>query len=174
MVFLYITLNLINGKHQPYRKPNDEPLYVDRHSNHPPSIIKQLPASINKRMSMLLSDEQSFNTAVPIYEDALRRSHFDDNIHFEPNTPQDTTSTQRKRKKNTIWFNQPKSKNVKTNVGLKFLNLIDRHFKSTTLHRIFNRNTIEVIYICMDNVKRIISKHNFHVLSKKGTESKET
>ena len=60
--FLDITLNLNNGKHQPYRKLNEEPLYVDRHSNHPPSIIKQFPVSINKRISMLSSDEQSFNT----------------------------------------------------------------------------------------------------------------
>ena len=131
--FLDITLNLNNGKQQPYLKPNDEPLYLDCHSNHPPSIIKQLPASINKRISMLSSDEQSFNTAAPIYEDALKRSHFDNNLHFESYTPQETTSTQRKRKRIIIWFNPPYSKNIKTNVGRKFLNLIDHHFKSTIL-----------------------------------------
>ena len=49
--FLDVTFDLNNGKFKPYRKPNDDPLYINRHSNHPPSIIKQLPTSINKRIS---------------------------------------------------------------------------------------------------------------------------
>ena len=49
--FLDVTFDLNTGKFKPYRKPNDDPLYVNRHSNHPPSIIKQLPTSINKRIS---------------------------------------------------------------------------------------------------------------------------
>ncbi len=48
--FFDVTFDLNNGKFKPYRKPNDDPLYINRHSNHPPSIIKQLPTSINKRM----------------------------------------------------------------------------------------------------------------------------
>ena len=51
--FLDVTFDLNNGKFKPYRKPNDDPLYINRHSNHPPSIIKQLPTSINKRISAL-------------------------------------------------------------------------------------------------------------------------
>ena len=41
--FLYVTFDLNNAKHKPYRKPNDDPLYINRHSNHPPSITRQLP-----------------------------------------------------------------------------------------------------------------------------------
>ena len=44
------TLNLTNGSYQPYRKPSNDPLYINSNSNHPPSIIKQLPISINKRL----------------------------------------------------------------------------------------------------------------------------
>ncbi len=51
--FLDVTFDLNNGKFKPYRKPNDDLLYINRHSNHPPSIIKQLPTSINKRISAL-------------------------------------------------------------------------------------------------------------------------
>ena len=58
--FLDVTFDLNNGKFKPYRKPNDDPLYINRHSNHPPSIIKQLPTSINKRISALSADEQTF------------------------------------------------------------------------------------------------------------------
>ncbi len=51
--FLDITINLQEGKFSPYRKPNNDPLYINRRSNHPPSIIKQLPNSICKRISTL-------------------------------------------------------------------------------------------------------------------------
>ena len=51
--YLDITLNLSNGKFYPYRKPNDKPLCINTKTNHPPSIIKQLPSGINKRISSL-------------------------------------------------------------------------------------------------------------------------
>ena len=50
--FLDITLDLENAKFAPYRKPNNQPLYVDSRSNHPPSILKQIPITINKRISL--------------------------------------------------------------------------------------------------------------------------
>ena len=34
--FLDINLNLETGIHQPYRKPNDLPMYINAKSNHPP------------------------------------------------------------------------------------------------------------------------------------------
>ena len=45
--FLDVTFDLSTGKYKPYRKPNDDPLYINKHSNHPPSILRQLPTSIN-------------------------------------------------------------------------------------------------------------------------------
>ena len=49
--FLDVILNLTTGKYQPYSKPNNIPLYVHSKSNHPPSILRNIPASINKRLS---------------------------------------------------------------------------------------------------------------------------
>ena len=49
--FLDITFNLNNGTHKPYKKPNDKLMYVNTSSNRPTQIIKQLPASISKRLS---------------------------------------------------------------------------------------------------------------------------
>ena len=49
--FLDVTFNLATGKFFPYRKPNNIPLYINVKSNHPPSIIKDLPKMINKRLS---------------------------------------------------------------------------------------------------------------------------
>ena len=40
-----VTLNLTDGTHYPYRKPNNETLYIDTNSNHPPPIIKHPPAA---------------------------------------------------------------------------------------------------------------------------------
>ena len=62
--FLDVTFDLATGKYKPYRKPNDDPLYIHKHSNHPPIILRQLPASIYKRISTLLSEKQVFGDAV--------------------------------------------------------------------------------------------------------------
>ena len=45
--YLDVTFNLTDGSYYPYRKPNNLPQYINIKSNHPPNIIKQLPASIN-------------------------------------------------------------------------------------------------------------------------------
>ena len=46
--FLDVILNLTTGKYQPYSKPNNIPLYVHSKSNHPPSILRNIPCSIYK------------------------------------------------------------------------------------------------------------------------------
>ncbi len=160
--FLDVTFDLNNGKFKPYRKPNDDPLYINRHSNHPaPSIIKQLPTSINKRISALSADEQTFHESAPIYQNALRHSNFDHKLDYMKQASQ---KTRRNRHRNIIWFNPPFSKNVKTNIARNFLCLIDKHFPPNhKLHKIFNRNTVKVSYSCMNNVKSIISKHNTRI-----------
>ncbi len=77
--FLDITLNLNNGKFTPFRKPNNQPQYVNSHSNHPPSIIKQILKSINQRLS---SDLQSFVTSNQAYENALEQSNYNIQIKY--------------------------------------------------------------------------------------------
>ena len=66
--FLDITLNLLNGKFYPNRKPDNPPVYIHAQSNHPPTVIKHLPKAISTRISSLSYDEQEFNKAAPIYE----------------------------------------------------------------------------------------------------------
>ena len=70
--FLDVTLNLSDGSFSPYRKPNDESLYVNSMSNHPPNIIKNLPKSINRRISSLSCNEEHFNHVKHYYEDQLK------------------------------------------------------------------------------------------------------
>ena len=48
--------------------------------------------------------------------------------------------------------------NVKTTLGRRFLNIVDRHFpKNNPLHKIINRHTLELRYSCMPNMKTLIS-----------------
>ena len=60
------------------------------------------------------------------------------------------------------------NKSVSTNIGRKFLNLLDKHFPpSNPFHKIFNRNTVKVSYSCTENISSIIRSHNKKVTSKK-------
>ena len=69
--FLDVELNLNTGIQKPFTKPNNTILYVDANSNHPPSIKKNIPLSVQKRLSILSSDEQVFNEVAPQYQEAL-------------------------------------------------------------------------------------------------------
>ena len=72
--FLDVTFNLITDLYTPYKKPNDNLLYINTSSDHPPQIIKQLTNSINKRLCENSANEQVFNTVKPVYENALQKS----------------------------------------------------------------------------------------------------
>ena len=49
--FLDVTFDLDKNICKPYQKPNNSPIYINKNSNHPPNILKQLPKSIFKRIS---------------------------------------------------------------------------------------------------------------------------
>jgi hypothetical protein len=110
-------------------KPNNKPLYVHSESNHPPSIIRNIPISINKRLSNISSNEEVFKAATPPYQEALKESGYDYQLKYNP-PPQSTNTNSRKRnrQRNITWFNPPYSESVATNVGKKFLILLDKCF----------------------------------------------
>ena len=162
--YLDLTLNLNDGTYRPYHKPNDEIMYIHKESNHPPGIIKQLPLSVESRLRNISSSKQIFNDSIKVYQDALERSGFKHKLTYEdPENP--STTSNRKRK--VIWFNPPYSKSVKTNVGKRFLNLLDKHFPPhNKLRKIFNRNTLKVSYSCLPSIKAKINQHNKKLLEK--------
>ena len=41
--FLDVIFNLVAGNLFPFRKPNNQPLYINAKSNHPPTITRDLP-----------------------------------------------------------------------------------------------------------------------------------
>ena len=166
--FLDVTLDLNTGKFKPYTKPMSTPLYVHSQSNHPPNIIRNIPAAINRRLSSISSDRAVFNEAAPPYQEALRKSGYTHQLEFKP-PPQGPPQQKRMRRRNVIWFNPPYNKNVKTNIGRAFISLINRSFPADhKLRKIFNRNTLKLSYDCMPNVKQLIDGHNKAILNNNG------
>jgi hypothetical protein len=82
--FLDVTFNLKDGSYSPYRKPDNDPLYIDKRSSHPPSITKQLPASINRRISSLSSSKLAFDSVANVYETALHKSNYNGKHEYSP------------------------------------------------------------------------------------------
>ena len=129
-------------------------MYINISSNHPSKIIKQLPNTINQRLSNNSSDEAAFNSTKVEYKDALKKSRYKVNLKYTDKT---TAKPKRNRQKNTKWFNPLFNKSVKTNVAKIFFRLLDKHFLRTNrLYKIFNHNTVKVSYSFKENVRQII------------------
>ena len=114
-------------------------LYINKHSNHPPTIIKQLPKMIGDRISELSKSEREFNGVKEEYEAALKRSGFSAPLSYsEPNR------NKRSRNRNIIYYNPPFNSAVTSDIGRQFLTLLDKHFPpGTPLHTIFNRSKVK-------------------------------
>ena len=159
--FLDVVFDLQSDTYRPFLKPGDRPLYVNKQSNHPPSILKNIPLAINKRLCDISSSKEVFDQAVPLYQTALSQAGYDHKLEYsEP-----PKVVKRKRKKEIIWFNPPFSMQLKTNVGRKFLGLIDKHFpKGHILYPLINRYRVKLSYRCLPNMGAIISQHNKKIL----------
>ena len=94
--FLDVPLNLSNGKHMPYNKSNNIPLYIDEQSNHPPRIISNISQSINA-LPEISHNKESFNIAAPIYQKVLNNKGY---MHLSTFSDQSSTHTSNSRRKN--------------------------------------------------------------------------
>ena len=162
--FLDVQLDLDNASFYPYRKPNDEPIFISKESNHPPHILKQIPQQTSKRLSGLSCNEEEFKKAVRSYKPILEKSGFKEPLIF---TQQGQSQTRRNRKRKFLWYNPPFDLQVQTNLGKEFLKLIDKHFpRHHKLNKILNRNTVKISYSCLPNIGSLISSHNKKILRK--------
>ena len=118
--FLDVTLDLDKELYKPYRKPGDRPLYVNSWSNHPPGVISNIPAGINRRLNEISSNKEVF------LEAELEKCGYKDKLVWLGED--EIEKKKRSRSKKVIWFNPPYNLNIKTNVGKEFLNLLDKHF----------------------------------------------
>ena len=159
--FLDTTFDLRTNTYRTYRKPSNPPSYIHMSSNHPPEILKRLPTSISELLSRNSSNKQIFDSVKPEYKEGLKKSGYQASLEYiEPkvdNIENNTNKLQRKRK----IINPPFNKSVTTNVGRRFLNLVEKHFpREHKLHKIFNKNTLKVSYSCSQNMTQIINSHN--------------
>ena len=97
--YLDITLNLKDGTFRPYHKPDDQMPYIHTESNHPPNIIKHIPASTETRLSNLSSTEIIFKESTTHYENNLRQSGFNKKLTYKPRDTEH--QKQKKTKKET-------------------------------------------------------------------------
>ena len=136
--FLDVTLDLVNDIYKPYCKPSNKPLYINKHSNYPTNILKQLPKSIEKLISETSSNINVFNRSIKVCNDALHESNFKETLQFVVPAPKKNDENhKRKRKRTLIWFNAPYSKIIKTNIRKTFLQLLSKRFpKDHEMHKI--------------------------------------
>ena len=81
--FLDVSFNLSQNTYFPFRKPGNKPLYINSKSNHPPTIIEQLPTMINKRLNELSCNKEEFDKAKQSYSQALKASGYDGKLEYE-------------------------------------------------------------------------------------------
>ena len=108
--YLDVTFDLQKGIYLPYRKPDNPPVYINSCSNHPPTVIKQLPKWISKRLSDLSSNEEIFEIAKRAYRDALSKNGFQEKLSYTSAQNKNDKNGNKQRKRKTIWYNPPQNK----------------------------------------------------------------
>ena len=142
--YLDVTLNLNDGSFRPCDKPDDIIQYINKEFNHPPNLIKHLPASIEKRLSNNSFDEKIFQESAIYYEDTLNKARHLDEIVYHARSTSNQENKNKSRQRNVLWFNPPCSKSVTTRIGQSSLYLIDIYFpQNHTFNKIFNRNNVK-------------------------------
>jgi len=99
--FLDITQNLCTN-YWPYKKPNSNLQYVHHQSNHPPTIIKQLPTMIEKRLSNIFCDQNELKKAEPTYQQALAKSGYSHPLKFQSANQQTQAKKKQKKEHNLV------------------------------------------------------------------------
>ena len=119
MNILDLNLNINTGTYQTFSKPHNTPLYVHTQSNHPPSILKNIPLSVNQRLTSNSSNIEMFEQTSGPFQKALKDSGYSYILEFEPVNKQTKPGVRRKPRK-IIWFVPPYSTSVTTRIGSTF------------------------------------------------------
>ena len=64
------------------KAPNDCPLNANANSNHPPTILKQLPKMVTIRLSSSINDDE-FSKAKALCENNLKSNGFNNNVKIK-------------------------------------------------------------------------------------------
>ena len=114
---------------KPFRKPNDETIYIQVKSIHSANILKQLPISVKISLSKVFSNPEIFHEASKHYKNILNQSGYDYKLQYKPpNNKNENKSNSSKNRQRNISFNTLFTKNVPNNIGKYFLLLIQKDF----------------------------------------------
>lgn len=106
-------------------------------------------------MQLLTAGRREKHIYGEIYQKALNDSGYKYTLTYKPQQ----CASRKTRKRNITWYNPPYDKNVKTNLGHEFLQIIKKCFpRKHPLSAICNRNTLKLSYCCMPNVANIVQK----------------
>ena len=127
--FLDITLYLHTGSHKPYKKTNDTISYIHCQSNHPSSILKNLPTGTEIRLSTNSAKAGIFQEAAKPYNNVLKNNGHKEGLKYtkmgtiqnkrgkmpndsnpkksEPLTNNTNEKSNKKRRRKVTWFNTP-------------------------------------------------------------------
>ena len=119
-----------------------------------------------RRLYQLSSTREDFLAVVEPYQKALDRAGYNHQLLYqEPDPPAAAPAASRRtRSRRVTWFNPPFSQSISTNVGQKFLNLIDSCFPPDhELRRVVNRSSVKISYSTMPNMAQYMNQHNAKV-----------
>ena len=103
------------------------------------------------------------------YQAALDEASYNHKLVYEQPAPQPSRKSRRTRSRKVTYFNPPFSQSISTNIGQKFLNLLDTCFPpGHELRQVINRNTVKISYSTMPNMAQQLNQHNIKV--RKGKE----
>ena len=100
--YLDTTLNLEKESYHPYMKPGNKPLYIDIKSNHPPCILRNVPDSINKRLQVISSNKEAFDTHSKQHQEALTKSGYKYHLDFNKKAEKKNKKPRKRRITGTI------------------------------------------------------------------------
>ena len=71
--FLDVRFNSNEQTYEPYRKPSNEPVYINILSNLPPNIIADIPKPISKRLTNISCNKNVSDMNVNTYKTVLKK-----------------------------------------------------------------------------------------------------
>ena len=80
--FLDITFNLSENSFKPFHKDKQTLSYIKVNSNHPRSIIRQIPNAVDIRINRLSSYKKIFYEYNRIYDEAFEKSGFKQRLEY--------------------------------------------------------------------------------------------
>ena len=113
---------------------------------------------IQKRVSALSSNKESFIDSIEPFQKALDKSGFKHKLEYENPT---NMNKKKSRTRDVCWYNPPYNMNVVTRIGGTLFYLLNKHFPpGSKLHNLFNKNTVKLSYSCMPNLDTIVKGLN--------------